>query len=300
MEPKVQALLPSFRKLLAEHPELDAEFIESTILPSVGLTAHRVPQDQLALGASRLGGIPDVPPDFEWPRWLAPPTWWDKLRARWQPRTPTPLGFLAQVNLSEMPCIDPAMPLTGWLYFFYDFYRCPWGFDPTDREAFRVFYIDCLVSRLKRAMMPADSNRKHVDHACRVEAQAMLTLPDALPDEVADDDQFGAYDELRERLPDADGHRLLGHPQIVQGPMELECQLASNGLYCGTAAGYDDPRAKALEAGAVDWRLLLQIDTDEDGPGWMWGDLGKIYFWIKKQDLAARRFDGVWLILQCT
>ena len=81
--------------------------------------------------------------------------------------------------------------------------------------------------------------------------------------------------------------------------MELECQLASNGVYCGNAVFPEQEKVKALEAGAADWRLLLQIDTDEAGPGWMWGDVGRIYFWIRHQDLAARRFADVWLILQC-
>jgi len=31
----------------------------------------------------------------------------------------------------------------------------------------------------------------------------------------------------------------------------------------------------------------------------MWGDVGSIYFWIKQQDLAARKFDDVWLVFQC-
>jgi uncharacterized protein YwqG len=44
--------------------------------------------------------------------------------------------------------------------------------------------------------------------------------------------------------------------------------------------------------------LLLQIDSD-DAIGWTWGDAGRLYFWIRKQDLAARRFDRVWTILQC-
>ncbi len=60
--------------------------------------------------------------------------------------------------------------------------------------------------------------------------------------------------------------------------MKLECQLASNGLYCGDGDAYGSPQGRALADGAEDWRLLLQIDSDEDGPGWMWGDLGRIYF----------------------
>jgi len=31
----------------------------------------------------------------------------------------------------------------------------------------------------------------------------------------------------------------------------------------------------------------------------MWGDLGRIYYWIRDDDLAARRFDRSWLVLQC-
>src|SRR5205814_3675825 len=54
-------------------------------------------------------------------------------------------------------------------------------------------------------------------------------------------------------------HRLLGHPEPVQGDMQLECQLVSHGLYCGDASGYRDTRATALRPGAADWRLLLQI-----------------------------------------
>ena len=29
------------------------------------------------------------------------------------------------------------------------------------------------------------------------------------------------------------------------------------------------------------------------------GDCGSIYFYIRKDDLAARRFERAWLILQC-
>ena len=47
-------------------------------------------------------------------------------------------------------------------------------------------------------------------------------------------------------------------------------------------------------------QLLFQLDTVESG-GFelMFGDCGHIYFYITKEDLAARRFDRIWLILQC-
>jgi uncharacterized protein YwqG len=58
------------------------------------------------------------------------------------------------------------------------------------------------------------------------------------------------------------------------------------------------PHRAALGAGAVQWRLLLQVDSDQDA-GMLWGDVGRIYYWIRAQDLAARRLGQAWLILQC-
>ena len=94
-------------------------------------------------------------------------------------------------------------------------------------------------------------------------------------------------------------NQILGYANCVQGTMELECQLVTNGLYCGDSTGYEDPRRKELEAGKNDWVLLLQIDSEEDKTGMMWGDSGRIYFWIKKQDLLNKNFNNTWCILQC-
>jgi uncharacterized protein YwqG len=79
--------------------------------------------------------------------------------------------------------------------------------------------------------------------------------------------------------------------------MDLECQLVTNGLYCGNPSGYHDPRRKVLEQGRDNWTLLLQVDS-EDENGMMWGDLGKLYYWIKKEDLKNGNFNNVWVILQ--
>ena len=81
--------------------------------------------------------------------------------------------------------------------------------------------------------------------------------------------------------------------------MQLHCQLVSHGLSIGNLEGYFDPRRATLESGVEDWQLLLQIDSDEDNLGVIWGDAGLVYFWIRKQDLEKRDFSNVWLVLQC-
>jgi uncharacterized protein YwqG len=31
----------------------------------------------------------------------------------------------------------------------------------------------------------------------------------------------------------------------------------------------------------------------------MWGDSGRLYWWIREADLAEGRWDATWLVLQC-
>jgi uncharacterized protein YwqG len=81
--------------------------------------------------------------------------------------------------------------------------------------------------------------------------------------------------------------------------MQLECQLVSHGLYCGDPSGYDDPRARQLSAGAIRWQLLMQIDSD-DNVNMMWGDCGRLYFWLNDDALQRRAFGESWMILQCS
>ena len=78
----------------------------------------------------------------------------------------------------------------------------------------------------------------------------------------------------------------------------MDCQFVSNGFNCGSTDPYQDPKAKELAPGRSDWIMLFQLDSDDDA-AMMWGDCGKLYFWIKKDDLAAARFDNCWMILQC-
>jgi hypothetical protein len=113
------------------------------------------------------------------------------------------------------------------------------------------------------------------------------------------EDEENAYDEFRSGHPvKGSGHQFLGWPSPIQGEMELECQLAANGIYVGNAEGYEDSRAEELGVGAKDWMLLLQVDSDDDAE-MMWGDAGMLYYWIRREDLEQRRFHKAWLVLQC-
>lgn len=290
--------MDSLGRRIAANPELAGLDILPLAKPSIRLSTRRVADERIERGASRIGGTPDVPPGWDWPLWA--PKKIPEFRSH--PGHSAPLGFIAQIDLAALPRFDDALPDQGWLYFFYDRYCEPWGFDPDDRGACRVLYATGDRSRLLRAELPSDLEKEHRAYPCAVEARLDLTIAQS-PDELdcrtpAFETYFRVIDEFAaERGPTQ--HRMLGPAQNIQGEMELECQLVSHGIYCGNADGYESARAQKLREGARDWRLLLQIDTDEEGPGWMWGDLGRIYFWIKQQDLRALQFDKAWLIFQC-
>lgn len=88
------------------------------------------------------------------------------------------------------------------------------------------------------------------------------------------------------------------YPDQIQGDMMVECAMVSAGLYCGDATAYEDPRRPLFRKQACEWRLLLQVPSAESA-GMMWGDAGCLYYWIREDDLRARRFERSWMILQC-
>jgi|SRR5579871_1171022 len=303
MDTNLEALLGDLHERIERNPILAGLSLPKMARPSVRYVTHRAPYGRIAMGESRIGGVPDVPPGFQWPRWAPPKQRDDKFGQPWKPDRPTAMGFIAQIDLGAVPSLDDALPNSGWLYFFYDRYCEPWGFDPADRGCCCVIYENCDRSVLERAKPPGDADPEHLAHPCIVEAWPELTLPDDWPGIKYGTDAYDAYRRLCDELTEGGGstyHRLLGYPQLIQNPMELECQLASNGVYCGSPEGYQSDRAKELEQGAADWSLLLQIDTDEEGPGWMWGDVGRVYFWVKGRKPRSHRFDDVWLIFQCS
>lgn len=278
--------LDDIRNALSEPPLGDRfERLFPLVRPSIVLRPTRVRQEDLSTGESRIGGLPDLPAGAEWPRWNGEPQ-----------------SFIAQLHLSSLgEPRDPRMPTAGWLLFFYSARQDTWGFSPNDRGSSAVLYVP-EGSDLERTAPPEPLPDGGAFEPCRVSFAENWTLPAwdsphierlALTDEEVD-----AYCDALDALFPGDRHRLLGHPDQIQGDMTVECALVTGGLDLGDASGRSDPRAEALAASWSDWQLLLQVVSD-DAPGTMWGDAGHLYYWIRTPDLAARRFDRTWLILQC-
>jgi len=238
-----------------------------------------------AMGQSKFGGQPDLPSDFDWP----------------EGHDGVPLAFLCQLNLAALNIPKPSpLPASGLLYFFYEAKEQPWGFEPEDKGQWKVIYIAKQVG-LWGKDIPEDLPEGCLFAPIFLKSQVEVTLPDGSDEGIC---ALGLSQPVKEIYTDAlenwygkePWHRLLGNPQPIQAAMQIECEMVANGI--DPASGYNHPNIASIASGAQQWRLLLQLDSDAE-TGMTWGDGGRLYFWIRQQDLKIRNFDDVWLILQC-
>ncbi len=263
--------------------------VDHLALPSLRLIATPTPDNAIPLGASRLGGLPDLLRELEWPAMSG-----------------APMSFIGQIRLRDAHALTggEALPAEGLLSFFYDASQRTYGSDPKDRAGFRVLYFDAAAqARLARqpgwpAALPAAARFT----ACAITLAPELTyaqdLQAELPDRVVTPQEQERFEAVLAGLAPAPSaaprHRLLGHPDTIQDDMRQQCQFAANGIADPSA---EPQRVAALMPAVNDWRLLLQVDSDARA-GMRWASAGMLYFWIRRQDLAGGRFDNCWVVLQ--
>lgn len=285
-------------KLIKSITEVGLEHISQKIVSAAkpAILIELVESDDLKIkvGDNKIGGNPDLPLGYKYPQWKN-----------------KPMGFIGQINLADASKFDieGLLPKEGHLAFFYDLYEQPWGYDPKNLGFSRVEYFPPNI-QLSRYEVPEDIRLK----CSSVLFSAFLTVPssgsqayDVLRSQYQfNDDEKEKYWDLPSRIlanyrqtSSNANHQLLGHSYNIQGDMQLEAELVTNGLYCGDPSGYNDPRAKTLKPLSAQWQLLFQLDSDDIG-GFMWGDGGMLYYWIRQSDLKERKFENHWMTLQCT
>lgn len=291
-----QEMADHLERLAIEHGlQAHIDTLRRYLLPCVGFDVAPSANND-AIGESRLGGVADVPDGFVIP----------SAKGR-------QLEFLLQLNLEGLPRhgLSERLPTSGLLSFFYDLKEQPWGFDPKELDGFRVFHFPDRTmlrpSEVRSEFSLASSALQFwrawslPSYSSRVGDRFQDELRSALDSDEEVDNLYSLSQALfrcEAPKPEGPSHRIGGYSHNIQGDMQLEAQLVMNGLYCGNATGYNDPRRADLEPSCEDWQLLLQLDSDDDA-GFMWGDCGMLYFWLRHQDLANRDFARVWMSLQC-
>ncbi|WP_109507900.1 YwqG family protein [Nocardioides speluncae] len=248
--------------------------------PAIQLTtAH--PGDPIV---ARIGGRPRLPTDVEWPEWDGH----------------GPLSFIAEVDLGALAQLglDAGIPLPkqGYLSCFY--------FDGTYDENAGIVSVQDTDSMAGARMLhlEGDGVRRARRAADRVPVfeerlltgQQIMTAPsyehrtlvEAFGTPGQDYDEWLAHPINAEPFTKAlaemrgDGeplHQIGGWAAPEQEPVELDAAHAALEL----GSSWDDAR---VEREAERWTLLLQVDSDGD---MCWGDVGKLYWLARHDDLAA-------------
>lgn len=280
--------------LAASGLEAYTERFDSLIFPTYEIQLNPKEDADIPTGASKIGGEPDLHADVEWPQWES-----------------HNMSFVAQINLADLSD-NTLLPSEGVLSFFYtveglenpDFYEAP--------DTCRVIYTPAeRLSQLDRRSLPelAEEAVFRPNVAAFTPALCVPASESAYLESMdlgwnGNREHFDLYwkvflEAYRERTQPSDTiHRLLGHPDQIQGDMQVACEVMTTDL---TYDMLQDAEVNARTVkSALQWRLLLQIDSDEDNTGIMFGDVGRIYFWIREDDLAAQRFDRVVCEMQCS
>jgi uncharacterized protein YwqG len=246
--------------------------------------------DALTIGSSRIGGLPDLPPNMTWPV-----------------RNGRLCEFIAQINLSETSRYDEMglLPKEGILFFFYDGREYEdVHYQPFQKGRETIFYYSGDINSLQRAAdFPDQLDDFQRYRTCSITFERDWMLPNsgnpaiqALERELFG--RVGVYDppaplaEVYRKLAhdleprkDHDKHHLLGYaePAIQDDPLFT------------IPGAWDGQKIDHRIIG--EWIQLLQISSD-DGPGMLWADISSVYYCIRKDDLIARHFDDAICIME--
>lgn len=280
-------------------PSLGARW-SSMLTEGAQLVAGQVERARFTFGRSKrsasvgwLGGSAPLPVGVPWPTWDGR----------------GPLAHIATLDCREIQPNLPAalrsagFPTEGLLSFYYFDGQVDGGVEVvgalfgTDEGA-RVVYIPAgvdVVSTGPPAPLVAYPT-------VELRAHPIITWPTSEhPDLDEPDAPAEGWDALLDVLDavrqEAVGplHQVGGHPDPVQGPVEME---VAYGVLSAGGRNKLDWRDPEVLAASRDWLLLAQFDTD-DNAGFMWGDAGVLYFMIRPSDLASANFAGAAFTWQC-
>ena len=273
------------------------DFMEPHIKNAVLIDMHSASENNIPVGSSKIGGKPDLPKDYK----LLTETSIERkrkglFRKSEEKTVERPLSFIAQINLSDIKPYDTEnlLPSSGILYFFYSSLISGLGDYSSDKDKFEVSYYDGDLCRLSRTDFPLDYKEETKYKPCQLSFKQGISLPNW------DSDVYNFFDEEDKDFDSfldiskaTECTKLLGYADIIENAMEFQCELISKEI----SQESNETLEQEFEFKPAEWILLFQVDSNEES-NMQWIDAGRLYYWIKKEDLLNKRFDKSWFCLQ--
>ncbi|MBN8647994.1 MAG: DUF1963 domain-containing protein [Caulobacterales bacterium] len=183
----------------------------------IWLETHLVDEDEIPLGETKIGGLPDLPIDIKWPiksasiesenyhkelehdisdafnemMKLIPSDQVNLFREshnnnQARPKSGYPLSFVAQINFAKIidNNLDEDFPKSGRLWIFYDNVEQPWGYDNVHTQGASVIFSES--ENLERKLPPSDD--EFFNNYCKfkplkiIQHQCITPIPYYYPD----------------------------------------------------------------------------------------------------------------------
>jgi uncharacterized protein YwqG len=286
---------------------------------------------------SRLGGRPNLAPDLTWPEWEEEPLGFvaqldlaavPEIAGLDLPRSGA-LYFFYRVlqHARSRKARIGRNPVTGAVIKI-PARKVAKAEKSSDRRNFRVLYGAERLAKLPLYGFPDELEDEYRYQGVRLEAgTAELSMP--FPNdpilwplclEREEQEQYLSLvrqlTESRETFraragSDIGEHAVGGYPNYIQHDPRLRAELITTGLYPrgedrgrnpstgeSVTSKEDEPLLEKAEAAMQDWQSLFLVDSEQSADI-LWGDMGRLHYLIRKDDLQKRAFEKVWMEFDC-
>lgn len=227
-------------------------------------------------GNTRFGGLPDLPPNVEYPTFT---TYHQDIRG---------YQFIAQLNCEELAPYQSYLPRKGVVYFFI-----------TDQEDFnaKVIYFDGSLDSLQSASdLAVEEDFIYDDHGIFIPFCTKASKYISIPSFYGDDHLYvGDATNLKE-LEDTNYDEV----EDFRNKLLAESVEPVHGVNSYVFKQHGSPQIEAaskLKGKPEDYVVLLRVSSDNN-TGFSFWDAGEIYFVIHKSDLAKGDFSNIFCGLE--
>lgn len=278
-----------------EIEKCDREKLIEMIRPTVGVRTTSSDDKNLKVGTSKIGGKPDLPKGYEWPK-----------------ADGKPMLFCAQYNLAELTKFDKEnkLPKKGFFYIFLSLDQ-DWKEFNGVNQPYKFIFSE--TDNIIRTEFPNDLEENQAFKAALIEYFEFYTIPDdenyklfEFDKKYNNDFYFLFYQPteeyiLEELYQDYDNlHQILGYDRSIQSSVVYEFASKELGLYGAESSEHKKHWNEILELSKT-FELLLQLDFDDSNTDLSrYGGSGTFYFGLSKTDLENKNFNDIKMSFQMT